>query len=82
MNETGYVPLVTGKKLVVIITSGGALAGTPYDFEEPYLRSLFGFIGVTDVTFVRAQGFSGPEEGKAKARADAEAQLAELAKHW
>ena len=80
--EKGLQGLLTGKKAVVIITGGSPLAGTPYDFEEPYLRGILGFIGITDVTFVRAEGFSGPEEGKIKAKAEAESKLAALAATW
>lgn len=80
--DGGLKGLLAGKKAVIIITSGSPLAGTPYDFEEPYLRGIFAFIGITDVTFVRAQGFSGDDATKAKAQADAEAELAGLAKVW
>ena len=54
--------LLTGKKLTLLIASGGNYApGTPYaayDFVEPYLRAVFGFIGVTDITVVTAGGTS------------------------
>lgn len=56
-----YTGLLTGKKATVIIASGGQYAGTPmdgYDQETPYLRNILGFIGITDVTFVRAGGVS------------------------
>lgn len=80
--ENGLQGLLKNKKVAVIITGGSPLAGTPYDFEEPYLRGIFAFMGVIDVTFVRAEGFSGPEEGKIKARAEAETTLATLATTW
>jgi FMN-dependent NADH-azoreductase len=54
--------LLTGKKLTILIASGGNYApGTPYaayDFVEPYLKAVFGFIGVTDITVVTAGGTS------------------------
>ena len=81
-DEKGLRGLLTGKKALIIITSGSPLAGTPYDFEEPYLRGILGFIGITDVTFVRVEGFSNPAADKAKLRADAEAKLVSLAKTW
>jgi FMN-dependent NADH-azoreductase len=53
-----YEGLLTGKKATVIIASAGEYgAGSPaapYDLETPYLRHILGFIGVTDVTFLRA----------------------------
>jgi FMN-dependent NADH-azoreductase len=60
--------LLTGKKAHFIIASGGKYtAGTPmasYDFVEPYLRTIFGFMGVTDTTFVAAGGTAALSSGK------------------
>lgn len=54
------VGLLKGKKATVVIASGGVYdAGTAmesYNFAEPYLRTIFGFMGVTDVTFISAGG--------------------------
>jgi FMN-dependent NADH-azoreductase len=51
--------LLGNKKVVVITARGGAYEkGTPgekLDFQEPYLRHIFGFIGLTDVTFIHAE---------------------------
>lgn len=74
-----YVPLVHGKRLLVVTARGGSLAGTPYDFQEPYLRAVFGFIGVTDVQFVHAEGLAGGDEQRAQSLAAARARLLELA---
>jgi FMN-dependent NADH-azoreductase len=56
------VGLLTGKKATIVITSGGNYdAGTAmasFNFVEPYLRTLFGFLGVSDTTFVSAGGAS------------------------
>jgi FMN-dependent NADH-azoreductase len=59
-NEVGQpVPLVMGKKLVCITSRGGDYsANSPfhaYDFQEPYLRAIFGFVGITDMHFINAQ---------------------------
>jgi FMN-dependent NADH-azoreductase len=52
--------LLKGKKATILIASGGVYeAGTPmaaYDFVEPYLRTILGFMGITDVTFVKVGG--------------------------
>jgi len=52
-------PLVLGRKMVCVAGRGGDYsAGSPlrpYDFQEPYLRSIFGFIGITDLDFVHVQ---------------------------
>jgi FMN-dependent NADH-azoreductase len=53
------VPLVTGRKMVCVTSRGGDFSAAgplhAFDFQEPYLRAIFGFIGITDVEFVNAQ---------------------------
>jgi FMN-dependent NADH-azoreductase len=52
--------LLTGKKATFIIATGGVYDPqtqmASFNFVEPYLRSVFGFLGVTDTTFVTAGG--------------------------
>lgn len=60
--EQGPEGLAGGKKLIVAGAFGGIHAGSPADFVEPYLRQVFGFLGITDIEFVRADGIAyGPE---------------------
>ena len=58
-NEQGYpVPLVNGRRMVCVTSRGsdyGPSGPAHLDFQEPYLRAIFGFIGITDMTFVHAQ---------------------------
>ena len=57
--EGGYVGLVTGKKVTVIIASSGDYSAPPmdaYNAEKSYLKQLFGFLGLTDVNFLDAGG--------------------------
>jgi FMN-dependent NADH-azoreductase len=62
------VGLLTGKKATIVITSGGNYdAGTAmasFNFVEPYLRTVFGFLGVTDTTFIAAGGAAALNYGK------------------
>jgi FMN-dependent NADH-azoreductase len=62
------VGLITGKKATVIIASGGkydkGTAMASYNFVEPYLRTVFGFLGITDVTVLAAGGASALNYGK------------------
>jgi FMN-dependent NADH-azoreductase len=63
--EAGPEGLVTGKRAIVVLTRGGLYSEGPakeMDSHEPHLRTLLGFIGITDVTFIRAEklGF-GPD---------------------
>jgi FMN-dependent NADH-azoreductase len=58
----GPAGLLSGKKATILLATGGVYeAGTPYaafNFVEPYLRTVLGFIGITDVTFVTVGGTS------------------------
>ena len=59
--EHGPVGLARGKRVIVVSARGGFYAEGPFgrmDFQENYLKSFFGFLGVTDVRFVRAEGAS------------------------
>ncbi|HTD24045.1 MAG TPA: NAD(P)H-dependent oxidoreductase [Terriglobales bacterium] len=61
----GRQGLLQKKKVVVITSRGGAYekgtAAEAFDFQEPYLRHILGFIGLTDVTFIHAEN-QGREE--------------------
>ncbi len=58
-NEMGVVEgLVRGKKMICVTSRGGDYSSDmmrPYDFVEPYLRTIFGFVGITDVAFFNVQ---------------------------
>ena len=59
-NEQGQpYGMLENKKMVCITTRGGDYSeGSPfhvYDYQEPYLRAIFGFVGITDMHFVNAQ---------------------------
>jgi FMN-dependent NADH-azoreductase len=59
-NEQGQaVGLVHGKKMICVTTRGGDYSEKSpfhaYDFQEPYLRAIFGFVGITDMHFINAQ---------------------------
>lgn len=52
--ETGPKGLLTGKRAIIAVASGGTQAGSAIDFATGYIRHVLGFIGITDVTFVAA----------------------------
>jgi len=54
--ERGPEGLAGGKRVIVAASAGGAHAGQPTDFVEPYLRLVLGFFGIGDPEFVRADG--------------------------
>ena len=67
--ENGPEGLMTGKKAVVIESRAGFYSEGPaaaMDGQEPHIRILLGFMGITDVTFVRAEKLAfGPEAAEA-----------------
>ena len=57
--KTGPEGLVKNKKVYIAMASGGIYstdAMQSYDFVSPYLKSMLGFLGMTDVELVRAEG--------------------------
>jgi FMN-dependent NADH-azoreductase len=83
-SAAGPEGLLKGKRVVVLTSRGGAYRqGTPtasYDFQEPYLRHVLAFIGLTDVTFIHAENQK-PGELAAPALASAVRQLQAAATH-
>jgi FMN-dependent NADH-azoreductase len=49
--------LIKDKKMVIITSRGGQYSGSMHDFDhqEPYLRTIFGFVGITEITFLKAE---------------------------
>ncbi len=59
-SENPYKPLVTGRKMFVITARGGSgfSPGERYaamNHQDPYLRVAFGFIGISDITFIHVE---------------------------
>ncbi len=70
--ETGPKALVEhAPRVIVAYASGGVPMGSGYDLATPYIRQVLGFIGITNVEFVSAEGTS-VDEAAAIARADAQ----------
>ena len=77
--DKGPVGLAGGKTVIVASTRGGMYstsdAGNAMEHQESYLKTIFGFFGVTDVRFVRAEGLGMGEAAKASALAAAEVDI-------
>lgn len=70
--------LLRDKKAYVFATRGGQYAGTPLDTQTSYVRDFLAFIGITDVTFVYAEGLARSGDIKDAALAQAQQQLEAL----
>jgi FMN-dependent NADH-azoreductase len=69
--DKGPVGLLTGKKAVVFAARGGLYAGTPLDTQTSYIRTFLGFLGITDVQFIYAEGLAISDTSKQVALAKA-----------
>ena len=74
--DKGPIGMLTGKKVIVFAARGGLYAGTSRDTQSLYVRNFLGFLGMTDVEFVYAEGLAmGPdakEDALLKARVHAD----------
>ena len=52
--ENGPVGLLSEKRAILAMTSGGVPVDSAVDFATPYLRQVFNFIGITEIQTVRA----------------------------
>jgi FMN-dependent NADH-azoreductase len=81
-SEAGPEGLAGGKRVIVASSRGGIYtAGSPaaaMDFQEPYLRAMFGFLGVSDLEFVRAEGVAMGDDHKTQSIGGAMAGISGL----
>lgn len=74
--EKGPTGLVKGKKLFIASARGGFYQQP--DFQADYLRTVLGFLGLTDVTTIQADGVAYSDDDKQKSMAQARAQIAQI----
>jgi FMN-dependent NADH-azoreductase len=73
---TGPVGLIEGKKVYAVLTRGGVYRDQPHDTQVPYLRQTLGFLGITDIEFIYAEGLALGPDSEAKALASARSEIA------
>ena len=76
---SGPEGLLRGKRAYVVATRGGKHAGTPSDLQSAFVRQFLGFIGITDVEFVYAEGLAMGEETRTAALDAAGKRIEQLA---
>lgn len=81
--ETGPKGLAGGKTVIVASARGGVYStndwGRAAEHQESYLQTVFGFLGIADVRFVRAEGVAMGDAKKAEALGEAANSIAKLA---
>ena len=84
VEASGFRGLVTGKKMLIITARGSDFrpnsSFAPLDFQEPFLRTVFNFIGITNIQFVNANALN--SEIQEQSLAEAKTKLQELAFQW
>jgi FMN-dependent NADH-azoreductase len=74
--DKGPVGLAAGKTVIVASSRGGVYSGNPVltgmDHQESYLKTVFGFFGISDIRFVRAEGVAMGDTARAQALATAQ----------
>ena len=79
---SGPEGLAAGRKAYLVVASGGVYSDgpfAPYDHAVPYLKTVLGFIGITDLEVIRIEGVAISPEAERKALAAAQGQVAQLA---
>src|SRR5437773_11780763 len=76
-SEKGPEGLLKGKKVYVALTRGGQYRNTPADTQVPYLKTVFTFLGLTDVQFVYAEGLAMGPDAERNAITSAHEQIEE-----
>ncbi len=75
--------LSQGRKIVIVSARGGLYHDTPLadmDYQERYLRAFFAFLGIYDVSFIRAEGMSKAQDIKQQGIAHALATIPDVVK--
>jgi len=80
--EKGPQGLAAGKTVIVASSRGGVYSTNPalagLDHQESYLKTVFGFLGITDIQFVRAEGVAMGDAAKAQALSAADLVIRSL----
>ena len=76
--DKGAVGLLTGKQVYVFAARGGLYAGTPKDTQTAYVRDFLGFLGMTDIDFVYAEGLAISPQSKEQSLERANAHVDRL----
>ena len=73
--QSGPQGLLTGKTVYLALARGGRYRDTAADAQVPYLRTVLGFLGMTDLRLIYAEGFAMGPEAAAQALSQAQADL-------
>jgi FMN-dependent NADH-azoreductase len=76
--QNGPVGLLGGRKVIVFAARGGRYEGTPGDTQSGFVRTFLGFVGLTDIEFVYAEGLAIDEASRSESLARAHVAIERL----
>ncbi len=86
VTENGYEGLLKNKKALIITARGGSYpAGTPMaelDFQEPYIRAILNFMGITDISFIHADNLNMGNDARQQSLAAARNAIQTIVDTW
>ncbi|GET36102.1 FMN-dependent NADH-azoreductase [Microseira wollei] len=86
VTENGYEGLVKNKKALIITSRGGSYPpGSPmaqFDFQEPYIRAIFNFMGIADISFIHADNISMGDDARQQSFAAARNAIKTIVDTW
>ncbi|MBW4607699.1 MAG: FMN-dependent NADH-azoreductase [Hassallia sp. WJT32-NPBG1] len=84
--QGAFQGLVTGKKMLIVTARGGSFTqgspAAPYDFQEPYLKAVFGLLGITDVSFIHLENLSAGDDVREQSLTQAQKAIAQAVTTW
>ena len=87
VDANGYKGLVHGKKMCILTARGGGGYGPggameAYNYEDPHLRAVFNFIGVTDINFIHLENLNRGDEVIQQSMIEARDQIQKTVTSW
>jgi len=84
--QGAFQGLVSGKKMLIVTARGGSFTqgspAAPYDYQEPYLKAIFGFLGITDISLIHIENLSAGDDVREQSLAQAQKAIAQAVASW
>lgn len=84
--QGAFQGLVSGKKMLIVTARGGSFTqgspAAPYDYQEPYLKAIFGFLGITDISLIHVENLSAGDDVRDQSLAQAQKAIAQAVASW
>lgn len=72
--------------MLIVTARGGSFTpgspAAPFDYQEPYLRAIFGLLGITDISFIHLENLAGGDDVREQSFAKAHEAIAQAVVSW